>query len=166
MTGRAASEPTWPAEPGAARLYRAVRAACASGDGLAERLDLGLAAALSFLAADVDLSRDLTVLGGDAESLTAQRRWVASFAELLRGAAGDRPGASPGPRSREPFLVDGIRFQIGRRVRAGETARLQELHPELLSIVLAYYRDGKPAGSAPSGRASALAGVDLEARFR
>ena len=103
-------------------------------------MDAGLAAALSLLAADPDLSRHL-VLGSDQEALAAQRRWVASFGELLREAAADLPGASSGPRLRETLLIDGIRLQLGRRVLAGEAARMEELRPELLRIVMACYLD-------------------------
>lgn len=161
MTDRSGSELLWPAEPGAARLYRAVQVACASGDEFAERVDAGLAAALSFLEAEPDLTRDLAVLGGDAQAVAAQRRWVHRFGELLRGAATDLPDASSGPRFREPFLIDGIRFQIGRRVLVGETARLRELRPELLDLVLAYYRDDRAAGGA-----STLVSAEREARSR
>jgi hypothetical protein len=161
MTGRATAESTWPAEPEAARLYRAVRAACGSRDEFAERVDAGIDAALSFLAPDPGLARDLTVLGGDVPTFTAQRRWVVRFAELLRGAA-DPPGASPDPRFREPFLIDGIRFQIGRRVLAGETARLQELRPDLLRIVLTCYGDDRPAAESASAQATA----ECEARSK
>ena len=140
MTGHTVSGDGCSAESGAARLYGSVRAACASGGDFAERVDAGLAAALSLLAADPDLSRHL-VLGSDQEALAAQRRWVASFGELLREAAADLPGASSGPRLRETLLIDGIRLQLGRRVLAGEAARMEELRPELLRIVMACYLD-------------------------
>lgn len=145
MTSRALPDPIWPAEREATRLYRAVRAACGGAGEFPERVDAGLAAALSFLAADPDLARDLALLEGDAQALAAQRRWVAKFGELLRGAAADLPGAIGGPRFREAFLIEGARLQIGRRVLAGEAARLQELRPDLLDVFLAYYRVGEPA---------------------
>ncbi|HUB99550.1 MAG TPA: hypothetical protein VMS11_06985 [Solirubrobacterales bacterium] len=145
------------------QLHRTVRAACASGGEFAERVDAGLTAALSFLAADQDLSRELTVLGGDAQTLAAQRRWVAGFGELLRAAAADLPGAGTVPRFRDTFLIDGIRFQIARRVLAGESARLPELRPELLGIVLVFYGEAAPEQKTCPG-ASALAGIEWEAR--
>jgi hypothetical protein len=111
-----------------------------------------LAAALTFFEQNPELSRDLAVLGGDVLTLEAQRGWIASFGELLRGAAAGLPGLSSGPRFRERFLIEGIRFQVGRRVLAGETASLQELRPELLRIVLAYYREAGPARKLSSGR--------------
>jgi hypothetical protein len=156
MTGTADLESAWLAEPAARALYRAVRAACGSSGGeFADRVDAGLAAALSFLAEDPDLNRDLVVLGGDVETLAAQRRWMANFGELLRAATAGLPDLS-GSRFREPFMIESIRFQIGRKVLVGEAARLPELRPELFRVVLAHYRAAEPVREAPAGRASVL----------
>jgi hypothetical protein len=162
LTGREAGGPAWPSEPGAERLYRAVRAACGGGGEFAERVDAGLSAALSALAADPDLCRDLVVLGSDPRTLSAQRGWVDRFGELLRGAAADQPGVNLGPRFREPFLVDCVRLEVGRRVLAGEAARLQALRPELLELIMAYYRELAPERGEPSR--SVLTGAQCGAR--
>src|ERR1700679_539593 len=116
----------WSGEAGAQRLFALVRDACAGGEDLPARLEAGLRAALGLLAAEPELASLLSVdayLYGDDGALDAQRKWLGRFGALLRDAAASDPRASAVEGGfLAPFLVGGIRFQIGRLVIAGEAS--------------------------------------------
>jgi hypothetical protein len=139
---------SWPGDAGARRLLRCVSEACAAGEDLPARLAAGLRAALGMLAADASLARTLTVdpwLGADEIALAAQREWIDRFGGLLLAAAADDPRASREPSYLAPFVVGGVRFQIGRLVLNGEASELPRLLPGLVEAVLAYYFEpGEP----------------------
>ncbi|HTT95752.1 MAG TPA: hypothetical protein VMF55_13850 [Solirubrobacterales bacterium] len=143
LDGAGDSQPTWPGDGGARRLFGEVRRACAAVEGLPARAEAGLRVALETLAADPDLARRLTVdphLGDDDGALEAQRAWIERFGVLLsEAAAGDPRTTVAEPRFLAGFLVGGVRFQIGRLVLSGEAAGLPRLLPGLLEGLLAYY---------------------------
>jgi hypothetical protein len=145
---RPTARPPWPGEAGARRLLGLVRDACAEADGLPACLEAGLRAALTELAADPDLASLLTVDSHPAAgpaALDAQRRWLGRFGALLRDAAAADPRASHEPVFLAPFLIGGVRFQIGRLVLKGEAADLLRLLPGTLEALLAYYFEpGEP----------------------
>jgi hypothetical protein len=145
---RPAARPPWSGEAGARRLFVLVQAACAAGADLPARLEAGLRAALDMLAAEPELAYLLTVepyLGAEEEAYDAQRRWLGRFGGLLRDAADADPRASPEPAFLAPFLIGGVRFQVGRLVLNGEAADLPRLLPGTLEALLAYYFEpGEP----------------------
>jgi hypothetical protein len=144
----------------ARRLFDAVRGACADGDDLPARLEAGLRTALGMFASNPDLVRLLVVDGflerGDG-ALDVSRRWVGRFGELLRQAAASDPRTSAvEPTFVATFLIGGIRYEIGRRVRDGGASELPGLLPDLLEALLAFYFEpGEPrqlAQAALAGR--------------
>lgn len=146
----------WSGEPGARRLFDRVRDACAGGEDLPARLEAGLRAVLGMLAAEPELAFLLTVeayLYADGAALDAQREWLERFGALLRDAAASDPRASPAePSFLAPFLVGGVRHQIGRLVIAGEARDLLRILPETLEALLAYYFE--PGEPIPLARAA------------
>ncbi len=141
--------PPWSGEAGARRLFALVRDACAGGEDLPARLESGLRAALGLLAAEPELASQLTVdayLYADDTALDAQRVWLGRFGTLLREAAAADPRASAVEVSfLAPFLIGGVRFQVGRMVIAGEASDLLRLLPGTLEALLAYYFEpGEP----------------------
>lgn len=153
---------SWPGDPGARRLFEAVREACLGGADFPARLEAGLRAALELLAADPDLAQLLTVqpfISGSGEDLAGLRHWLGRFAELLRDAAADHFEADSHPRLSELFLLGGVRFQIARLTLNGEAADLPRLLPVTLDVLLAYYvepvearRLARGVGSGAPGR--------------
>ena len=133
----------WEGEAGARRLLSIVRASCPQGEDLPTRLGAGLRAALGELAADPELASLLSVeahLHPDEGALDAQREWTRRFGAVLRDAAASEPRASAvEPSFLAPFLIDGVRFQIGRMVIAGEASDLLRILPQTLAALLAYY---------------------------
>jgi hypothetical protein len=133
----------WSGEAGAQRLFALVRDACAGGEDLPARLEAGLRAALGMLASEPELASLLTVeayLYADEGALDAQREWQGRFGALLRDAAASDPRASDAEASfLAPFLIGGVRFQIGRMVLAGEATDLLRILPETMEALLAYY---------------------------
>jgi hypothetical protein len=146
--GRSADSVPWSGEAGARRLFALVRDACVGGEDLPARLEAGLRVALEMLAADPELAHLLTVqtyLDREAGALDAQRDWFGRFGRLLREAAESDPRASRQPSFLAPFLIGGVRFQIARRVLAGEGSDLLRLLPVTLEGLLAYYFEpGEP----------------------
>lgn len=143
-----ASSPAWSGDVGAQRLFAHVQEACGAGSDFPIRLEAGLRAAIELLAAEPELAYELTVaphLGADAAALDGMGRWLDRFGELLRDAAADDPRASREPSFIGRFLVDSVRFQIGRLILSREGDELPRLLPRLLEGVLSYYfRPGEP----------------------
>jgi hypothetical protein len=147
--GRAADPTRWSGEAAVRRLFGLVCEACAGGEDFPARLEAGLRAALGTLAAEPQLASLLTVdayLYADEGALDAQREWLGRFGALLRDAAASDPRASAvEPSFLAPFLIGGVRFQIGRMVIAGESRDLLRILPETLEALLAYYFEpGEP----------------------
>jgi hypothetical protein len=145
-------------EPAAQRLFTTVSAACAGGHDLPTRLEAGLRAALTLLAAEPELASDLTVapwLDPRGDALDSECVWVGRFGDLLcEAAASDPRTAATGSRFLARFLIGGVRFRIARRVLAGETAELPRLLPSLLEGLLAYYFEpGEPRALADAALA-------------
>ena len=120
----------------AGRLLEEVDAACA-GEGEA-KVRAAIHTVLALLAADPPTARLLTVeilaLGpAGAERSDAA---IGAFAARLR-AARDPDAAPSGPAHADWILVAGIAALIGRRVMAGEAARLPELEDELVALARA-----------------------------
>jgi hypothetical protein len=141
---RYSGRPRWPGEAGAQRLFALVSDDCGAGNDLPARLEAALRAALGVLARDSELAYLLTVepyLGGEAEqALDAQREWIGRFGGLLHDAAASDPRANASkPAFLAPFLIGGVRFQIGRLVLKGEGSDLLRLLPGTLEGLLAYY---------------------------
>jgi hypothetical protein len=145
---RPSGRPPWSGDAGARRLFGQVRDACAEAEDLPARLEAGLRAALGLLAVEPELAYRLTVdpcLGGDDAALDARRDWLERFAGLLAGAAAEDPRVTQESFFVASFLIGGVRFEIGRRVLAGEAADLLRLLPGILEVLLAYYFEpGEP----------------------
>jgi hypothetical protein len=145
---RSAGRKPWSGEVGARRLFELVRGACAGDGDLAVRLEAGLRAALGMLAADPELAYQLTVapyMDQEDDALDGLQEWVARFGVLLGDAAADDPRASQEPAFLAPFLIGGVRFQVGRLVLNGEASDLLRLLPATLEGLLAYYFEpGEP----------------------
>jgi hypothetical protein len=157
---RSSESASWSGEAAARRLLGLVRDACAGGEDLPARLEAGLRAALGTLAAEPELASLLTVeafLYAEEGALDAQRKWLDRFGALLRDAAESDPRASAVEASfLTPFLIGGVRFQIGRMVIAGEGSDLLRILPETLEALLAYYFEpGEPRALARGALARA-----------
>jgi hypothetical protein len=153
------AEDSWTGEPSAQRLFATVRAACAGGLDLPTRLEAGLRATLGLFAAEPKLASELTVapwLDSRDGALDAESIWMGRLGDLLCEAAASDPRTTiTGSRFLARFLIGGVRFQIARRVLAGETAELPRLLPSLLEGLLAYWFE--------PGEAQALAEAALRA---
>jgi hypothetical protein len=124
---------------GAERLFEAIVATCNPRADFAARVEAGLHASLSLLAADPNLARTLTFraeLSDDA--LLRRRHWHERYAVLLGGAATtlDRP---PDLDSVELTLIGGISHLIARQILAGEAEDLERLLPGILEFAFAFY---------------------------
>jgi hypothetical protein len=146
----------WSGDEDARQLFELVRRACAGAGDLPTRLEVGLRVAFDALAADPELAHRLTAepyLGEDEGALDAQREWIERFGELLRDAAAGDPRASSAPPFLAPFLIGGVRFQIGRLAINREVSDLPRLLPSTLDALLAYYFEpGEPRPLARAGR--------------
>jgi hypothetical protein len=146
---RSADPVPWSGEAGARRLFEHVRGACGGGEDLPARLEAGLRAALGMLAAEPELASLVTVepyLDREEGAFDALREWIGRFAGLLRDATASDPRANTAePSYLAPFLIGGVRFQIGRMVINGESSDLLRLLPGTLEALLAYYFEpGEP----------------------
>jgi hypothetical protein len=139
----------WPGDHAAERLRDAVLAPCATRADFPGKVEAALRVTLRLLAADPELAHLLTAqpyVGGDEQALRAQQHWQSRFGDMLRDAAAGHPAPASRPRFLEPFLIGGVRFQIGRQVLAGEAAQLERLLPDLLEPLLAFYLGPEEAG--------------------
>lgn len=128
------------------RLCDQIEAAVEERDPRADPLDTGIDAALAFLAARPALAH---LLGAppprEATAVLAARRILTSrLAAMLRRGRGELENQPAGLDER---LIDATLAFLHTRIRAGETANLTELGPELAAI-LAY--DGSRASRSAS----------------
>lgn len=113
-----AAEPDWPS-----RVVAAARSA------------------LAFLAAEPDLARLCLVEAQSAEPVVSAH-FHAAVRELaipLRAGRGERAGDRELPPNTEDSLAGALVSLAGRKVAAGEAARLEDLLPDFTEFVLAPY---------------------------
>jgi AcrR family transcriptional regulator len=118
-------------EDGVERLSAAVEAAAKGEDAWEAKISAGLAATLSFLAADPPLARQLVeALAVPRPAGSERERALARLAEALRPLGRDV--------SEETLrlLAGGLESHVSGRVLAGETRRLPEDHDLLLGFIL------------------------------
>ena len=126
------------------RLCEAIEAACAASAGedgdaagdAAEQLEAGIAAALSFFAAEPALGRLLSAQAPrEASALgTARRLLVSRLAALLRRSRASSDEA-PQPPGLDERLIDATLAFLHSRLASGDPERLTELAPELVAIL-------------------------------
>jgi AcrR family transcriptional regulator len=118
-----------------------VLGACKGEGEWSERVCSGLAAALARLSAEPAQANLLLVEGLRAGPGVYGRFQAAveSFVPYLRdGAPGDTSAGRP-PDAADEAVVGGIASLLGRRVLAGEAARLDRFFPELAEFALSPY---------------------------
>lgn len=118
------------------RLCEAIEAACGDAGAEADPLLTGIEAGLELFATEPELARLLSAQAPrEATALSAARRLLISrLAAMLRRARGGGDEA-PQPAGLDERLIDATLVFVGRRVAAGEVARLPELTPELAAIL-------------------------------
>jgi len=123
------------------RLRADVLAACAGSRDWAEGVCAGLAAALAALAARPAQANLLLVEGLRAGPGVYGRYQgaVESFVPCLRDGAPERAGARRFADAADEAVVGGIASLLGRRVLAGDAARLDRVFPELAEFALVPY---------------------------
>jgi len=123
------------------RLRAGVLSACAAEAEWAEGVCAGIGAALAGLAAEPGQANLLLVEGLRAGPTVCGRfqHAVESFVPHLRDGAPGRSGSGRPPEAADEAVVGGIASLLGRRVLAGETARLDRFFPELAEFALAPY---------------------------
>jgi AcrR family transcriptional regulator len=123
------------------RLRADVLSACAGESEWAQGVCAGLGAALAGLSAEPGQASLLLVEGLRAGSGVSGRFQLAveSFVPCLRDGAPRRAGAGRPPLVADEAVVGGIASLLGRRVLAGETARLDRFFPELAEFALTPY---------------------------
>ena len=136
------------------RLRGEVLAACAGGGEWAEGVCAGLGAALTGLAAEPAWANLLLVEGLRAGPGVSERFQCAveSFVPYLRDGAPAGTSAGRPPEAADEAVVGGIASLLGRRVLAGETARLERFFPELAEFALTPYLGVAEARRIISGR--------------
>ncbi len=123
------------------RLQGEVHAACADGDGWADRVCCGVGAALADLAARPEQANLLLVEGLRAGPEVRGRfqALVDDFVPYLRRGAPVATSARRPPPAADEAVVGGIASLLGRRVLAGEAGRLDDLFPEVAEFALSPY---------------------------
>jgi AcrR family transcriptional regulator len=123
------------------RLRAEVLSACAGESDWAEGVCSGLAAALAALAAEPGQANLLLVEGLRAGPGIYGRFQVAveSFVPYLRDRAPEGTSAGRPAEAADEAVVGGIASLLGRRVLAGEAARVERFFPELAEFALAPY---------------------------
>jgi AcrR family transcriptional regulator len=118
-----------------------------AGDEWAVRVRNGLDALLKLFAAEPALASIALVEGLRAGRGVYERYQgaVESFVVCLRRGAPTAPGGNEVPEATDEAVVGGIASMLGRRVLAGEAARLSELFPEILEFTLAAYLGAEEA---------------------
>lgn len=118
-----------------------VLSACAGEAEWACGVCAGIAAALASLAADPGQASLLLVEGLRAGPGICERfqQAVESFVPYLRDGAPGGTSAGRPPEAADEAVVGGIASLLGRRVLAGETARLDRFFPELAEFALTPY---------------------------
>jgi AcrR family transcriptional regulator len=125
------------------RIREEVVTACASHEESewSPRMQDGIAALLSFLASDPALA-SLSLVEGLRAGRGVYDRYqtaVESFVPYLRQGAPRAPGGGEVPAATDEAVVGGIASLLGRRVLAGEAARIDELLPDVLEFALTPY---------------------------
>lgn len=123
------------------RLRTDVVSACADEGEWALGVCAGLGAALAGLTAEPGQANLLLVEGLRAGPGVCGRFQVAveSFVPYLRDRAPQGTSAGRPPGAADEAVVGGIASLLGRRVLAGETARLDRFFPELAEFALTPY---------------------------
>ena len=123
------------------RLRTDVVSACAGEGEWALGVCAGLRAALTGLMAKPGQANLLLVEGLRAGPGVYGRFQVAveSFVPYLRDRAPEGPRAGGPPEAADEAVVGGIASLLGRRVLAGEAARLSRFFPELAEFALSPY---------------------------
>lgn len=123
------------------RLRAEVLVACTARARWAEGVCAGLAAALELLAAAPAEANLLLVEGLCAGPQVYVRfgRLIESFAPYLREGAPELAGGGRAAAAMDEAIVGGIASLVGRRVLAGEGARLGRFFPELAEFALSPY---------------------------
>ena len=123
------------------RLRADVLAACGARADWADGVCAALAAALACLAAEPAQANLLLVEGLRAGPGVSGRFQgaVESFVPYLRDAAPAGTSAGRLPGAADEAVVGGIASLLGRRVLAGEAARLEQFFPELAEFALTPY---------------------------
>jgi AcrR family transcriptional regulator len=123
------------------RLRADVLGACAGEGQWAEGVCAGLGAALAGLAAEPGRANLLLAEGLRAGPGICGRFQAAveSFVPYLRDGAPVGTSAGRPPEAADEAVVGGIASLLGRRVLAGETARLDRFFPELAEFALTPY---------------------------
>ncbi|HEY7456506.1 MAG TPA: TetR family transcriptional regulator [Solirubrobacterales bacterium] len=100
--------------------------------------EVGIAAALGFLAAAPDVARLLSAEPPPqiAALAAARRDLVERLGAMLRSALAEREGATPLP-GLERRLIGAALALVSTRAASGDPARLRELEPELSELLLA-----------------------------
>ncbi len=128
-------------DEGVASLRARMRVACKGSDTWADGVCAGLSAALTGFAGEPAQANLLLVEGLRAGPAVYGRYRVAveSFVPHLRRGAPDPPGDLEPPGAADEAVVGGIASLVGRRVYAGEAARLARFFPELAEFALSPY---------------------------
>ncbi len=123
------------------RLRADVESACAGEEEWALGVCAGLGAALACLSADPGQAKLLLVEGLRAGPGVYGRFQVAveSFVPYLRDRAPQGTSAGRPAEAADEAVVGGIASLLGRRVLAGEAARLERFFPELAEFALTPY---------------------------
>ena len=123
------------------RLRADMSNACAGEDEWAGRVCACLAAALACLAAEPGRANLLLVEGLRAGPDVSGRFQLAveSFVPGLREGAPGATSAGRPPEAADEAVIGGVASLLGRRVLAGEAARLDRFFPELAEFALAPY---------------------------
>ena len=123
------------------RLRAEVLVACGAREGWAEGVCAGLAAALAALSAAPAEANLLLVEGlcAGPDVCARFRRAVDSFVPYLRDGAPVLAAGGRGDAATDEAVVGGIASLVGRRVLAGEGARLDRFFPELAEFALSPY---------------------------
>lgn len=125
-----------------ARIRAQVTTSCReSGESWPPRVREALRALLTGLAADPPLAA-LSLVEGLRAGPGMYDRYQAAlegFVAWLRDGAPPAPGGEEVPRATDEAIVGGIAALLGRRVLAGETAAIVELHPQVAEFVLTPY---------------------------
>lgn len=136
------------------RIRARVLAACAEGRDWAGSVVGALAALLNLLAAEPAQTQMVLVEGLRAGRGVYDRYQQAlqGFVPYLRDGAPAPAGGERPPQATDEAIVGGIASLLGRRVLAGETAKLPELLPEIAEFALTPYLGAAEARRVISGR--------------
>ena len=123
------------------RLRAEVLVACGAREGWAQSVCAGLEAALAALSAAPAEANLLLVEGlcAGPDVCARFRRAVESFVPYLRQGAPPAAGRDRAALAADEAVVGGVASLVGRRVLAGEGARLGGFFPELAEFALSPY---------------------------